>query len=487
MRRTLILLVSSMAALAASCVERAPQMSPADRERVAEYISREAPEPAHPLDVRFDNGVQLLGYALEPDTLVPGQSFTLTLYWKAERDLDDGWMLFTHIADGRNEDRRNCDAPGQPCVQQAVVREVYQPGRWQAGEYVRDVIRGTLQEDWNNDRATVYVGLWNGPHRMRILRGPNDGNNRVRVASVPVTTAPGARAQPAREPEVPQTPPPSLEAAHATAAIAIDGRLDEADWSRARRTARFVDTVTGADASFAATARVLWDDDNLYVAFDVADDHLRSTLAERDAHLWEQDAVEIMVDPGGDGRNYFELQVSPTGQVFDTRYDTRRQPQPFGHVDWNAAVRAQVQLRGTANDATADEGYVAEVAIPWSAFATGEPPAARPEPNSSWRVAFYVMDARPEGQGQRSAGWSPTYQGDFHVPARFGQVTFAPAPEPVAQAPIAAPGTIPVAQPRLRITPDMLQPALRGAAGIPREALQPRPRPAQAPEQEPTP
>ncbi|HBQ13874.1 MAG TPA: hypothetical protein DEF51_22975, partial [Myxococcales bacterium] len=88
-------------------------------------------------------------------------------------------------------------------------------------------------------------------------------------------------------------------------------------------------------------------------------DFVKNTLEGRDAHLWEQDAVEIMVDPDGDGRNYFELQVSPTGQVFDTRYDTRRQPQPFGHMDWNAEVRAAVHVEGTANDDEADEGYTA--------------------------------------------------------------------------------------------------------------------------------
>ena len=37
--------------------------------------------------------------------------------------------------------------------------------------------------------------------------------------------------------------------------------------------------------------------------------------------FWEQDAVEIMVDPDGDGNHYFELQVSPTGNIFETALD----------------------------------------------------------------------------------------------------------------------------------------------------------------------
>ena len=62
---------------------------------------------------------------------------------------------------------------------------------------------------------------------------------------------------------------------------------------------------------------------------------MRCTLSGHDAHLWEQDAVELMIDPDGDGKNYFELQLSPTELVFDTRFDSRRQPQPFGHATFS--------------------------------------------------------------------------------------------------------------------------------------------------------
>ncbi len=166
-----------------------------------------------------------------------------------------------------------------------------------------------------------------------------------------------------------------------------------------------------------------WDDAHLYVAFEVEDDFLKSDLEGHDPHLWEQDTVEIMVDPGGDGRSYFELQLSPTGQIFDTRYDSRRVPQPFGHTSWDSGMRGASVARGTPNDDERDEGYVAEMAIPWSAFAHGSPPASRPEAGEEWRIALYVLDARPNG-GQGGVGWSPPLIGDFHVPERFGRVVF---------------------------------------------------------------
>ncbi|HEY8429671.1 MAG TPA: carbohydrate-binding family 9-like protein [Sandaracinaceae bacterium] len=202
--------------------------------------------------------------------------------------------------------------------------------------------------------------------------------------------------------------------------VTIDGRLDE--WGEVPETEVFVDTRTGAPAEPRTTARIAWDDEHLYVAFEVEDDFLRATLSGDDPHLWEQDTVEVMADPGGDGRNYFELQLSPTEQIFDTRYDARRVPQPFGHVGWDSGMRGATVVRGTPNDDGADEGYVAEMAIPWTAFAHGSPPAGRPAAGEEWRIALYVLDAVPNGQ--RGVGWSPPLVGDFHVPDRFGRVTF---------------------------------------------------------------
>lgn len=469
--RRWILPMAALAALA-GCVERAPELSPADRERLREHVSTERPNPEHALDVQFDNGVSLLGYDVEPDTATPGQPFTITWYWHAREDLDDGWGLFTHVADAAGENRLNQDGVG-------VVRELYQPGRWEAGQYVKDVQQVTLPNDWNSNRAVFYLGLWNGPHRLTIRRGDNDGDNRVRAASIDVSSAPAAARAveaPAAE-EAPRVqPPPSLNAARTSDTITIDGELDEAAWNTAGRAARFVDTRTGGAAPLRASARVLWDDDNLYVAFEVADDFAQNTIAERDGHLWEQDAVEIMIDPGADGRNYFEMQVSPTGQVFDTRYDTRRQPQPFGDVAWNSRLRADVTVRGTANDAEADQGYTAEIAIPWRAFNAGEPAAARPEAGETWAMNLYVMDQRPEGQPQRTAGWSPTHEGDFHVPARFGRVTFqAAAPEPAQLAEAPAAGDAPrIAPPQLQLRPEAAA-ALREhlARGGPRSPIPP--------------
>jgi hypothetical protein len=423
--RTLMLLatLAGPALGMSACVEESPALTPTEREALREFILTTAPTPQHPLEIQFENKVQLMGYDIDVETITPGQPFTITWYWHVERRLGGGWLQFTHLADAAGTDRLNQDAAG-------TIRERYPASRWMPNEYIRDVQTITLPADWNSDRVVIYHGFWHEDHRLQVASGPSDGTNRGRAASIPVS-APAAGATPTTIVAPPAAQLPSLNVRRATAAVQIDGQLNEADWAAAPASSAFVNTMNGSRGEVRANVKMLWDDQAVYFGFDVADDYLHATGSERDAHLWEQDCVEIMADPDGDGTNYFELQVAPTGQVFDTHYDTRRQPQPFGHVDWNSQIETRVSTRGTPNDDAADEGYTVEIRIPYASFRHGDGPLlVAPAVDSNWRFNFYVMDTRPDG-GQRTAGWSPTLEGDFHVPARFGRAVMtgeAPAP-----------------------------------------------------------
>src|SRR6185369_1514650 len=107
--------------------------------------------------------------------------------------------------------------------------------------------------------------------------------------------------------------------------------------------------------------------------------------------------------------------------------DARRVPQPIGHADWDSHMVVRVNTEGGVNDETPDAAYTVELSIPWRAFSYGDMPASiAPPGGSTWRFNFYVMDSRPDGT-QRGEGWSPTLVTDYHVPDRFGRVTFRAA------------------------------------------------------------
>jgi hypothetical protein len=210
---------------------------------------------------------------------------------------------------------------------------------------------------------------------------------------------------------------------------AIDGKLDEAVWRTSTVLGPFVDTDDGRHVSpshpVAATARIGWDDERLYLGFVVADGHPVAPFARNDSdpHLWgSASAVEIMLQPGdpADNRDYYEIQVDTMGAVFDTHWDDYMKPlqgggadRVFGHQEWNcAAERAAIVDLGRS--------YTIEIALPWAALTTGRTPIP-PRVGDIWRLNLYSFR-----EGQRQAlGWSPIRgQGNFHRSSRFGRVRF---------------------------------------------------------------
>lgn len=217
--------------------------------------------------------------------------------------------------------------------------------------------------------------------------------------------------------------PPELGIGKTTRPITIDGELTEPDWTNAAATEAFVNIRDGGDVSFDTVVRMLWNDTHIYFAFEVQDTSLTSEFEHHDDHLWEGDCIDIMIDPDGDGSNYFEMLIAPTGRVSDSRFQTRRSPEPFGVVEWSSAIQAKAQTLGRLNDGEADVGYTLEIALPFDSFDLPEAPLDAPRAGNSWHMNFYVIDEMENGD-QQVAGWAPTGVSDFHVPSKFRRVHF---------------------------------------------------------------
>ncbi len=210
---------------------------------------------------------------------------------------------------------------------------------------------------------------------------------------------------------------PVYRAARAREPIAIDGRLDEAAWREAP-VAILVDSMTGRRPRYRTTARLLWDDRNLYVAFSCEDDDAWARPGRRDDDaLWEDEVVEVFVDPLGRGRDYAEIEVSPANVRFDARFASWRSDLAAARR-WDSDVRSAVGVdRGPAGD----RGWTVAMALPIAALRGEAPP---PRPGTRWRANLYRLESHNRAGVAEGSALSAPLRGDFHALDRFAWLAF---------------------------------------------------------------
>ncbi|MFQ5738794.1 MAG: carbohydrate-binding family 9-like protein [Acidobacteriota bacterium] len=200
--------------------------------------------------------------------------------------------------------------------------------------------------------------------------------------------------------------------------IRVDGRLDEAAWSAVSPVGPFVNNRDGSPTDLKTEARIVYDDRFLYFAFRSWDENIWSTFRARDAHLWEEEVVEVFIQADPVHPSYIELEVNPLGALLDIFLLDIRKPLPYG--SWNPDVRWAVQVVGSVDGKEGDREWSCEIAFPLRDVVTA--PHLPPGPGDRWRVNLYRVEKLPDPAG---LAWSPTGRADFHIPSRFGEIVFS--------------------------------------------------------------
>ena len=179
---------------------------------------------------------------------------------------------------------------------------------------------------------------------------------------------------------------PEYRAGHTLDPITVDGRLNEFTWQALPRLGAF-HNIRGGDVPLTQSA-IAWDRRNLYAIFVCADRDAWSNMFERDSHLWNQEVVEVFLDPDSDGKDYPELEVSPHNVVVDLLI-----PAP-GAISADEAKKWDIEGLQTAVGKHA-AGWTVEIAIPWASL--GEAGVNGPPTlGDRWRVGMYRIE-RPAG------------------------------------------------------------------------------------------
>lgn len=195
-------------------------------------------------------------------------------------------------------------------------------------------------------------------------------------------------------------------------------------WERADRVPidRFLWTDPARRPS--TTARVLYDDEALYLHYEVTDRHSYAAATTLNGPVWEDSSVEFFASPRPTSRDaYVNLEVSCVG-TFRLGYGDGREDRTLVDPEAAADVRVRGAIDGPTKDpAPDDEEWWVAVALPFDTLAAFTGVAVDPSQGTRWRGNFYRIRKRPE---PLYAAWNPVDapEPDFHRPSEFGELRF---------------------------------------------------------------
>ncbi|NKQ36114.1 MAG: glycosyltransferase family 39 protein [Chloroflexi bacterium] len=130
----------------------------ADMTLVTRDYSYEVPPISQPQNAQFGDSIRLLGYDLADDTVQPGETLRLTLYWQALETPPGHYTVFNHIAalDGRIVAQLD-GLPGGTLT-----------GTWLPGEIIVDEREILLGADVGDGRYALRVGLYDAGMGERL-------------------------------------------------------------------------------------------------------------------------------------------------------------------------------------------------------------------------------------------------------------------------------------------------------------------------------
>jgi hypothetical protein len=135
------------------------------------YSTQQGPGSS-PLLADLDGKIRLLSYHLANTQVKAGTEIHLTLYWQALQEMDESYVVFTHVIDEGNQIWGQKDNP--PASGTSLTSE------WQEGEVVEDSYIIPIRADTPQGTYRIQVGMYNPQttQRLPVLdeRGSSQGD-----------------------------------------------------------------------------------------------------------------------------------------------------------------------------------------------------------------------------------------------------------------------------------------------------------------------
>jgi hypothetical protein len=201
-------------------------------------------------------------------------------------------------------------------------------------------------------------------------------------------------------------------------APALDGQSDDWCWQTARAVEGFVGNTEPQPAKVPTTVRLAWDARCFYLLWECREPHIKELVAQqtvRDSNVWEDDSVEVYLDPSHRHSAYFNFTFNALGTVYDSR-------RAAGDKDENKAWDGDVKVRA----ARRDDGWNVEAALEWRALGV-----RTLKEGEVWSLNLCRTRPPKGGQPTETSCWVCPF-GGFATPERFGHVVFLRTLDPAA-------------------------------------------------------
>lgn len=239
--------------------------------------------------------------------------------------------------------------------------------------------------------------------------------------------------------------------------IVLDGKPDEAVWSRVSQTAKLSLALvhgtnavqTSADRSANIHAKAVWDGTALYLYFWVDEKHVWNRRTGRDIlGYWMENALEIYLDDIGDNKRFIECNLTPNGSITDIynedKYSGTGSNTVMGYDVAGIAVGVAVQgtLCATFSSSAScnqdlDTGFGLEVKLPFASLKAIGPARidvlganfhSPPRNLDSFRFNLYYTSCPPKATEPNNLdrinyAWETAVGDDFHETSKFGTLT----------------------------------------------------------------
>lgn len=172
--------------------------------------------------------------------------------------------------------------------------------------------------------------------------------------------------------------------------ITIDGVMEDA-WKKAPLITHFTVPPKGQKPYMKTEARILWDDEALYVFMKAYDKDITAYRTERDSDTCNDDVLELFLVPDDPATavSYLNFEINALGTVHDAYVYNRNLIAGRRWQFWNAAkLEHAVKIHGTLNNfRDEDEAWCLELKLPFSDMPWME---NRPLPINGEQWAFHL-------------------------------------------------------------------------------------------------